>query len=123
MGADDRPTAAHRLVLVRHAKASSDDPRLADAERPLTDRGRRDAAAVGRWLAARDLRPDLVLCSTSLRTRQTWAAALAAERRTAQSPRAPAAGRQAARRRALRGTAGQAAAQEPGLRDRHHRRA
>lgn len=79
MGADAGATTSRRLVLLRHAKASSDDPRLADAERPLTERGRRDAAAVGRWLAEQDLHPDLVLCSTSLRTRQTWAAALAAE--------------------------------------------
>lgn len=79
MGAEDGAAASRRLVLVRHSKASSDDPRLSDAERPLTDRGRRDAAAVGRWLAAQDVHPDLVLCSTSLRTRQTWGAALAAE--------------------------------------------
>lgn len=79
MGAEAGASASRRLVLLRHAKASSDDPRLDDAERPLTDRGRRDAAAVGRWLAAQDLHPDLVLCSTSLRTRQTWAGALAAE--------------------------------------------
>ncbi len=51
---------------------------FSDAERPLTARGRRDAAAVGRWLVAQDVRPDLVLCSTSLRTRQTWASALEA---------------------------------------------
>jgi phosphohistidine phosphatase len=59
------------LVVLRHAK--SDWPHgVADHERPLTGRGRRDAAAVGRWLRGRGLTPDLVLCSPSRRTRQTW---------------------------------------------------
>jgi phosphohistidine phosphatase len=59
------------LVLLRHAKSSwdSNEP---DHERPLAPRGRRDAKAVGRYLADQGLRPDVVLCSTALRTRQTW---------------------------------------------------
>jgi len=59
------------LVLLRHAKAeqSRDTP---DAERPLTARGHADAAAAGAWLARHALLPDLVLCSTARRTRQTW---------------------------------------------------
>ena len=59
------------LVLLRHAKSSwdTDEP---DHERPLAPRGRRDAKAVGRYLVANGLRPDVVLCSTALRTRQTW---------------------------------------------------
>lgn len=59
------------LVLVRHAK-SSWDLDVEDADRPLSGRGRRDARAVGELLVARCLRPDLVLCSTATRTRQTW---------------------------------------------------
>jgi phosphohistidine phosphatase len=59
-----------RLVLVRHAKAAQDG--LTDAQRPLAPRGDRDAPEVGRWLAARDLVPDRVVVSPSLRTRQTW---------------------------------------------------
>jgi phosphohistidine phosphatase len=59
------------LVIVRHAKA--DRPAgTADEDRPLTQRGHADAAAAGAWLAARGYRPDLVLCSTAKRTRQTW---------------------------------------------------
>src|SRR5215471_18003228 len=59
------------LVILRHAKA--DRPAgVADADRPLTQRGHADAAAAGAWLAARGYRPDLVLCSPSKRTRQTW---------------------------------------------------
>jgi phosphohistidine phosphatase len=59
------------LVLLRHAKSSwdTDEP---DHERPLAPRGRRDAKAVGQYLAAQGLRPDVVLCSTARRTRQTW---------------------------------------------------
>jgi phosphohistidine phosphatase len=61
-----------RLVLFRHAKA--DRPRgVNDLERPLTERGRRDAAAAGRWIADSGLVLDLVLCSPSQRTRETWA--------------------------------------------------
>lgn len=72
------PPAARRLVLLRHAKSSweHDQP---DVDRPLTARGRRDAAAAGHWLAAHVGRPDLVLCSTAVRTRQTWAGACQAE--------------------------------------------
>ena len=61
-----------RLLLLRHAKAERARPGESDHERVLAERGRKEAAAVGRALAERDERPDLVLCSTSVRTRQTW---------------------------------------------------
>jgi phosphohistidine phosphatase len=60
-----------RLVVFRHAKAVGHDE-TPDHERALTARGRRDAATMGRYLASEGLRPDLVLVSTSLRTRETW---------------------------------------------------
>jgi len=60
-----------RLIVVRHAKATH-EPGFADADRPLTGRGRRDASAAGEWLLSQRLIPDLVLCSASCRTRQTW---------------------------------------------------
>lgn len=60
-----------RLTLLRHAKASRDDPALRDFDRPLTGRGRRDAARIGAHLAARGFAPDAALCSPSLRTRET----------------------------------------------------
>ncbi|MFC5720754.1 SixA phosphatase family protein [Streptomyces gamaensis] len=63
-----------RLFVLRHAK-SAWPPDVADHERPLAPRGRRDAPAAGRWLRAADCLPERVLCSTSLRTRQTWALA------------------------------------------------
>jgi phosphohistidine phosphatase len=62
---------AKRLAVLRHAKATH-EPGFRDINRPLTRRGQRDAAAVGRFLQARGIVPDLVLCSTSARTTQTW---------------------------------------------------
>jgi phosphohistidine phosphatase len=66
------------LWVLRHAKAVADPPAgQADHDRPLAPRGRRDAAALGARLAGDGLGfdrsdlPDLVLCSTALRTRQT----------------------------------------------------
>lgn len=64
-------TAGHTLAVLRHAKAVH-DPGLDDEDRALTKRGVRDAAAAGGWLREADLIPDLVLCSTALRARQTW---------------------------------------------------
>ena len=59
------------LVILRHAKAEH-PVRMADVDRPLTDRGHDDAAQAGRWLEQRGYRPSLVLCSPARRARQTW---------------------------------------------------
>ncbi len=64
------------LIVLRHAKAAH-VPGLADRERPLTDRGERDAGRAGETLRQMGLSPDLVLCSPSTRTRQTAELALA----------------------------------------------
>ena len=61
----------HTLLVLRHAKAGG-EPGVNDIERPLTGGGRRDAGAAGQWLLARHITPDLVLCSSSRRTIQTW---------------------------------------------------
>jgi phosphohistidine phosphatase len=66
---------ARSLVLLRHAKADS-PAGTADEQRPLSARGQLDARAAGVWLAGRHV-PDLVLCSPSRRTRQTWQAVAA----------------------------------------------
>ena len=58
------------LHLLRHAKSSWKHPELADHDRPLSKRGRRAADAMARRFAELGT-PDLVLCSTALRTRQT----------------------------------------------------
>jgi phosphohistidine phosphatase len=60
-----------RIVLLRHAKA--DWPQgVADHDRPLAERGRKDAPVAGRWLAGAGVHPDLTLCSTAVRCRETW---------------------------------------------------
>lgn len=63
------------LYILRHAKAAPED-RAGDAERPLMKRGRKAAAAMGAYLAGLEPPPALVLCSTSLRTRETLDAIL-----------------------------------------------
>ena len=65
-----------RLLLLRHAKSAWDDPGLADFDRPLNPRGRRSAPLMGRHMAEHALLPDRVLCSTSRRTRETFAGLL-----------------------------------------------
>ena len=62
--------APRTLVLMRHGK-SGYPPGVADHDRPLADRGRREAALAGEWIRSEDLRVDAVLCSTATRTRET----------------------------------------------------
>ena len=63
---------ARQLVVVRHAK-TADPGGSPDHERALTERGHADARAMGEWLKDHGVRVDLVLCSTAVRTRETWA--------------------------------------------------
>jgi phosphohistidine phosphatase len=60
-----------QLLLLRHAKSSWDDPRLADHARPLNARGRRNAAAMADAMRDLGLVPDVVLVSSARRTLQT----------------------------------------------------
>jgi phosphohistidine phosphatase len=60
-----------RLFLLRHAKSAWDDPTLRDRDRPLAPRGRKAAKRVGRWARSHDVRPQLVVCSSAVRARQT----------------------------------------------------
>ena len=59
------------LFLVRHAKSSWDDVALPDKERPLADRGKRDAPMMGKRLAKRQVRPDLILSNPARRALST----------------------------------------------------
>ena len=61
-----------RLILMRHAKTERAAASSLDRDRALTERGREDAALMGRVLMDKGLRPDLALVSTATRTRQTW---------------------------------------------------
>jgi phosphohistidine phosphatase len=60
-----------RLYVLRHAKSSWDDPGQYDHDRPLAPRGRRAVNVLAEYVAANDIRPELVLCSSSRRTRET----------------------------------------------------
>ena len=75
---DERGSGYERtLFLLRHAKSSWDHP-VSDHDRPLNERGLRDATAAGEMLAGRGWWPEVVLSSTALRARQTWEQAAAA---------------------------------------------
>ena len=62
-----------KLSLFRHAKSDWADAALQDIERPLNDRGRRDAPAMGAYMAKQEHIPDLILCSAATRTKETAA--------------------------------------------------
>lgn len=57
------------ICLLRHAKAKREA--ASDFERPLSKRGRKDAKAMGEWLAASPFAPQFALCSPAARTQQT----------------------------------------------------
>ncbi len=59
------------LILLRHAKSSWSDPTLADHDRPLGKRGLADAPLLGKAMAEHGIEPELVLCSSARRTRDT----------------------------------------------------
>jgi phosphohistidine phosphatase len=59
------------LYLLRHAKSAWDDPSLEDHDRPLAARGKRAARAMARHFRSLDADPELILCSSSERTRET----------------------------------------------------
>jgi phosphohistidine phosphatase len=64
------PGSKHLFVL-RHAKSSWDDPGLPDHDRPLAPRGRRAVEALAAHVTAAGITPELVLCSSARRTRET----------------------------------------------------
>ena len=59
------------LSLLRHAKSSWAEPSQDDFDRPLNERGMEAAPAMGKFMAAQKLAPDLILCSTAVRARET----------------------------------------------------
>jgi phosphohistidine phosphatase len=60
-----------RLFLLRHAKSSWDDPQLTDHDRPLALRGRRASEVMADYLGRERIAPELVICSSAARTRET----------------------------------------------------
>lgn len=60
-----------QLLLLRHAKSSWDDSSLPDHDRPLSPRGRKAARRLAAFVEGARLRPELVLCSSATRARET----------------------------------------------------
>ena len=67
-----------RLMLLRHAKTENDAPSGRDQDRRLDERGRKDAAEIGGFIASHPPFPDHVLVSPAVRAHQTWELACAA---------------------------------------------
>jgi phosphohistidine phosphatase len=61
-----------RLILFRHAKTEARAPDGDDLGRRLVERGRSDAALMGRVLAEAGYAPDLALVSPAARALETW---------------------------------------------------
>lgn len=59
------------LYIIRHAKSSWDASNVDDFERPLNDRGKRDAPRMGKRLKEKGIHPDLILCSPAKRALST----------------------------------------------------
>jgi len=59
------------LLILRHAKSGWDVPDLPDHDRPLTERGKKDAKRIGQLLLERGLVPDQIISSTAKRARKT----------------------------------------------------
>lgn len=67
------------LLVFRHAKSDwSADPGGDDADRPLTKRGRKSAAEIGRFMAASSNVPDGAICSPARRAKETLEIAMEA---------------------------------------------
>ncbi len=59
------------IILVRHAKSSWKDLSLADFDRPLNKRGKKNAPFMGKKLKERKIMPDLILSSPAKRAKKT----------------------------------------------------
>lgn len=71
LSSSSSPSIPRRLILLRHAHSSWDDPSLRDHDRPLSKAGRADAAKVSRILRRLGWVPQLILSSDAARTRET----------------------------------------------------
>ena len=61
----------YTLVMIRHAKSSWANPLQSDFERPLNERGKKEAPLIGEKLKSLNLVPDLIISSSAKRTKQT----------------------------------------------------
>src|SRR5688572_18148452 len=60
-----------RLLILRHAKSSWADSSIDDWQRPLNERGLRDAPRAGAWLREHGIEPDIIITSDAVRARTT----------------------------------------------------
>jgi phosphohistidine phosphatase len=67
----DDQSRSRTVILLRHGKSSWSDSTLADIDRPLAPRGERASRKLAKYMRRKRIQPSLVLCSPSLRTRQT----------------------------------------------------
>ena len=56
---------------MRHAKSDWASGNVSDFDRPLAERGSKDANRMGSWLAEQDLSPDIIIASPAVRAKQT----------------------------------------------------
>jgi phosphohistidine phosphatase len=59
------------LYIIRHAKSSWSHPGLSDFERPLNERGLRDAPFMAALLAQQGVKPDKIVSSPAVRAQTT----------------------------------------------------
>ena len=59
------------LLLMRHGKSSWKDDSLADHERPLKKRGRKDSKRIAQEIENNDLYPHIILSSSAIRAKET----------------------------------------------------
>ena len=59
------------LLVLRHAKSSWNDSALADHDRPLNERGERDAPRIGDLVRQQRLTPTVIISSDAVRARMT----------------------------------------------------
>ncbi len=59
------------LILIRHAKSSWDSPSLSDFDRPLNERGKKNAPFMGKQLDKKNETPDMIFSSPAKRAKST----------------------------------------------------
>lgn len=60
-----------KLIIMRHAKSSHSDAFSSDYERELNKKGEKNALDMGTYISQREEKPDIILCSSAVRTFQT----------------------------------------------------
>jgi len=59
------------ILLLRHAKSSWDNELIEDFDRPLKEKGKKDALVMAEYIKQSDLIPEYIICSEAIRTKET----------------------------------------------------